>query len=86
MLEYVLEDFLELKASLTQPQMDPLKEFLFSRQRDGLALEEAEGFRLAEYLVLIEAEDPTRLEHLILLNPASGEICVKRISKGEASS
>ena len=78
-LEYVLDDFLELKASLNTNQTQLLKEFLFSRRRDGLHIFPVEGFLWAKSLVVFESRSPDEVEHLIFLNPQDGKIQVKHL-------
>jgi hypothetical protein len=78
-LEYVLHDFLDLKASLDPRRTRPLKEFLFSKEQDGDAISAVDGFLLGQQLVLIQPGDPHSLEHLVFLCPADGGIRVKRL-------
>lgn len=78
-LEYVLEDFLELKASLHPSQAKPLKEFLFSQSLDGRDLSAVEGFLLANHLVVIDPRDPAAVEHLVFLSPGDGGIRVRSL-------
>ena len=79
-LEYVLHDFLEVKASLDPEKAKPLKKFLFSQSLDGETLSTLEGFSLAKQLVLFEQSDPESFQNLIFLNPEDGAIQIKRLS------
>ena len=80
-LEYALQDFLEVKASLDRRKAGPLKEFLFSQGRDGMALSAVEGLHLARQLVLIKEGDPHALRHLIFVTPYDGKFKVRQLSK-----
>jgi hypothetical protein len=80
MLEYVIEDFLDLKARLDAKRAKPLKKFLLSRRLQPGSLSSIEGFHLARQLVLIVPRRPHSFEHLVFLNPVNGAIQVKRIS------
>jgi len=79
-LEYVLEDFLEMKASLNQEKTAALKQFLFSHPVNGHAVSSVEGVVLANHLVVIDEGDPGAIDHLIFLNPGDGRIRVKPLS------
>lgn len=78
-LEYVIEDFLELKAYLDPGRVQPLKDFLFAQSLEGQILINVEGFHLARQLVLIDSGDPQLLDHMVFLNPEDGQIRVKRL-------
>ena len=81
-LEYVLHDFLELKASLHPKKTKPLKEFLFSQKLDGLQVSTVEGFLLAQNLVLIEQPvTPPAIQNVVFLSPKDGRIRVKHLSE-----
>lgn len=75
--EYVLEDFLEVKASLDGDKMRPIKKFLFSQRFEGRVLSSVEGFSLSRQLVLIDRGDPHFFRHLVFLNPQNGWIRVR---------
>ena len=75
--EYVLEDFLEVKAAFTSQMMGPLKAFLLSKGFGNFILSTIEGFCLDEQLVLIRQGDPRSFEHLVFLNPENGRIRVR---------
>lgn len=79
--EYVLEDYLEVKADLERHQTKPLKEFLLSQRRQGFVLSGVEGFCLHPQLVLIGSKNPASFEHLVFLNPHSGMIRVRRLTQ-----
>lgn len=78
-LEYVLDDFLELKTSLTGELTKPIKEFLLSQCPPQTDISTLEGFRLASQLVLIDPTCRALFDHLILLNPLDGKIHVHRL-------
>ncbi len=80
-MEYALQDFLELKASLDERKARPLKEFLFSGGREGMALSAVEGLHLARQLVLIKEGDPNALRQLIFVTPSDGKFRVRHLSK-----
>ena len=77
--EYVLEDYLELKACLRTSKTKPIKTFLFSQKRGGWILSPVEGFSLDRHLVLFRQGDPNSFKHLVFLNPTDGRIQVKQI-------
>ena len=52
--EYVLNDFLELKADVDPKRAEALKSYLLSNGKGRLTLSAVEGFRLNGHLVLIE--------------------------------
>lgn len=79
-VEYAIEDYLEVKASLVREKTGPLKEFLFSRSLKDWEVSTVEGFHLDQQLVLIRETDPETLEHLVFLNPEDGSIRVKKLS------
>ena len=79
-LTYVLEDFLEVKASLDAKKTRALKQFLFSRPLNGHQVSSVEGFLLANHLVVVNEGDPGAVEHLVFLSPRNGRIrinCLK---------
>lgn len=77
--EYVLEDYLELKACLHTGKAKPIKTFLFSQKGKGWILSPVEGFSLDRHLVLFRQGDPDSFKHLVFLNPTDGRIQVKQI-------
>lgn len=79
MLEYVLEDFLELKTSLDTGRTKSLKEFLFSRSVGDGHIASLEGFLLAQSLVVFGETNLDVVEHLVFLNPEDGQIQIKRL-------
>lgn len=79
-LEYVLEDYLEVKASLSPGQSVPLKKFLLAEPPQGSSVLGLEGFRLDEQLVLIDHCDPHQFKNLVFLTPGDGKIRVRALS------
>ena len=80
-LEYVLEDFLEIKTSLAGERMAALKQFLFSQPLNGHQVLSVEGFLLANQLVVVNEGNPHGIEHLVFLSPESGRIRVNHVGK-----
>lgn len=78
--EYILEDFLEVKAALGRHKTQPLKQFLLSQRRKDFVLSGVEGFCLHPQLVLIGSKNPASFEHLVFLNPHTGTIRVRRLA------
>lgn len=77
--EYVLDDFLELKAGMDPRRTKLLKAYLLSQGRKNLALRSVEGFRLNGHLVLIEREECHRLKRVVFFNPDKGSFRIKEI-------
>lgn len=80
-LEYVLDDYLEIKARLNVQKARPLKKFLFSLRARGSSIESFEGFCWNEQIVLLRGGDPQLFKHLVFLNPGDGRIQVKGLLK-----
>ena len=78
--QYVLQDFLELKASLNGKKASPIKKFLFSQEPHDWHLSPVEGFCLDGQLILFQSGDPKSFKHLVFLNPDRGEIRVKNLA------
>ena len=78
--EYILEDFLEVKASVAPHRTKPLKKFLYAQGVKG-ELFVVEGFVLQDQIVLINPNLPASFEHLVFLNPKSGAIWVRKLRK-----
>lgn len=77
--EYVLNDFLEIKAEINPKRAEALKNYLLSMKDRNLSLSLVEGFRLNGHLVLIEKENASTLERLVFFNPDKGLIQIKQI-------
>jgi len=77
--EYVLEDYLELKAEVGPRKAGPLKAYLLSRGEQNLTLRPVEGFRFNGHLVLIEKKNTRRLTRLVLFDPEKGSLRVRNI-------
>jgi hypothetical protein len=77
--EYVLEDFLELKASLSTRRTTEIKNFLFSEKAGGVILALVEGLRLGKHLVVVEAHNSTCVEDIIFVKPGNGQIQIRRL-------
>ena len=80
-LEYVLADFLEVKAGLGQKETRPFKEFLFTLPLDGRHVSPVEGFLVGEHLVVLEKKNPRKVKHLIFLSPEDGTFRVRPLQK-----
>ena len=80
-LEYVLADFLELKAGLGSKETRPFKEFLFKLPLNGRRVSGIEGFLVAEHLVVFEKRNPEKVKHLIFLSPEDGTFRVRPLQK-----
>lgn len=78
-LDYVLQDFLELKADLDTNRTRPFKKFLFSLPLNGCLVKPIEGFILADYLVVLAKRNPEAIGRLIFLNPGNGNFQVKHL-------
>lgn len=78
--EYVLQDFLELKACLGGKKTAPIKKFLFSQEPRNWSLSPVEGFCLDGHLILFQSGDPNSFKHLVFLHPDRGEIRVKMLT------
>ena len=79
MLEYVLDDFLELRASLNASQAKRLKEFLLPQRLAGMSLSTIAGFILANHLVILNSTDWQTIERLVWVEPGAGRIRVKNL-------
>ena len=77
--EYVLEDYLELKAEVGPRKAGPLKAHFLSRGEQNLTLRPVEGFRFNGHLVLIEKKSTRRLTRLVLFDPQKGSLRVRDI-------
>ena len=80
MLEYVVEDFLEVKGSLREDRSFALRNFLSSQRIKGSYLTAVEGFYLEGHLILLDQVDPGSFRHLICVTPGDGRIRVRRLS------
>lgn len=78
-LEYVLQDFLELKADLDTSRTRPFKRFLFSLPLNGCLVKPIEGFILADHLVVLDERSPEAIGRLIFLSPGKGTFQVKHL-------
>ena len=74
MLDYVVGDFLEIKASLGEKESGGLKNYLFSRTIENNRIVAVEGFYLGGNLVLLEKMDPRDFCRLICVAPGNGKI------------
>ncbi len=79
MLQYVLEDFLELKTSLVPQKAKSLKNFLLSQDLAALQLLPAEGFLLDTSLVVFGKTNPQSITHLVFVDPQTGKVQIKRL-------
>ncbi len=79
-LEYVLDDFLELKVRLDTKKTAAVKQFLLSQPWNGHPLSSVEGFLLDKHLVVFHEGDPRAVNRLIFLNPGDGRIRVKSVA------
>ena len=79
-LEYVLQDFLELKASLNKEKARSIQDFLFTQELDSEEFSSVEGFHVGRQLVLIEPTNPYSFKHLVSLNPTNGSIQVRPLN------
>lgn len=77
LFDYVLEDFLELKASIGANKVGTLRTFLESKKGSELSIVPVEGFAVNRQLVLLRKGSPQSFENLVFLNPKSGWIRVK---------
>ena len=77
--EYVLNDFLEIKAQTDPRKAEALRNYLLSMKERNLSLTPVEGFRLNGHLVLIEKENAGTLNRLVFFNPDKGSIRIKQI-------
>ena len=75
--EYVLRDFLEIKAALNVEQTVSIKSFLASKGCLGSSLLPLEGFCVNQQLVLLRSGDPRSIKHLVYVNPSNGLIRIK---------
>lgn len=78
--EYVLEDYLELKAEAGPQKARSLKAYLLSRGERNLTLRPVEGFRFNGHLVVIEKGSARKVTRLVLFDPEKGSIRVKEIA------
>lgn len=78
-LEYVLDDFLELKVCLDAGKTEAVKQLLFSQPLNGHQVSSIEGFLLGHQLVVFHKGDPGTLNQLIFLRPEDGKMRVKRL-------
>ncbi len=81
LLKYVLEDFLELKASPQASRCASLKNFLLSSTTRQSDLYPVEGFRLAGNLVLVGRLDPRIVESVVFVSPRDGKFQVSHFSR-----
>lgn len=79
-VEYALEDFLEIKANLVRAKSGPLKKYLFRGKESRAELEVIDGLRLADNLILVQKESAPKLGAVVFLNPNSGSIRVQKVS------
>lgn len=79
--EYILEDFLEIKACLEAEKTKPIKDFLSSQGTSGFSLKAVEGFALGPQLVLIREDNPQSFRHLVFLHPEHGRIRVRSLRR-----
>lgn len=70
--EYILHDYLELKAALSAKQAKNIRNFLTSNGCIGSSLIHIEGFSVNQQLVLLKSDDPQSIKNLVYLNPANG--------------
>lgn len=75
----MIEDFLELRASLLVEKTKALKEFLLSQSLGHPRISAVEGFLLSHQLVLIGSENTRQIRHVIFLTPRSGKFRVKKL-------
>ncbi|MBI4115403.1 MAG: hypothetical protein HY447_02385 [Candidatus Omnitrophica bacterium] len=80
MLDYVIQDFLELKASLEGDKVRQIKEFLLSQDTDHAVVTPIEGFQLARQLVLVVQGSQRALKRLILVGSEDGKVEIKNLS------
>ena len=77
--EYVLNDFLEIKAEVNPKRAEALKNYLLSMKERNLSLSPVEGFRLNGHLIVIEKR--TLPAKLVFFNPDKGSIRIKQIPR-----
>ncbi len=77
----MVEDFLELKASLVAEKTKALKEFLFSQALDDFEISAVEGFLLSNHLVLIGPNGPPAVNKVVFLNSKNGRIQIQNLSR-----
>ena len=75
----MIEDFLELRASLVAEKTKTLKEFLFSQSLEPSRISAVEGFLLSHQLVLIGPENSHLIKQVVFLTPKSGKFRVKKL-------
>ena len=76
-LSYVIEDYLEIKASVKIEDSEPLKRFLLSRSSSGEGVSPVEGFLLADNLVLFDRTNPQTVQNLVFVCPGNGRMQVR---------
>ncbi len=79
MLDYVVGDFLSIKASLGEEESSVLKSYLFSRMVGNNRIVAVEGFYLGRNLVLLEKINPWDFCHLICVTPGNGKIQAREL-------
>lgn len=79
-LDYVLQDFLEVKTGLGVKGTEAFKKFVFSLPLDGCVVASVEGFLLSDYLVVLDRRNPSTIDRLIFLNPENGSFRVKQLN------
>ena len=84
-VEYVIEDFLELRGCLDTKEMKQAKSVLLSQKACGDNVTSVEGFHLGRQLVLIVRRAPTYFEHLICVCPKEGKIRIRKLRGGRRS-
>ena len=78
-VEYVIEDFLEMRGCLDTKEMKQVKSILLSQHARGDSVTSVEGFHLGKQLVLIVRRAPAYFEHLICVCPKKGKIRIRNL-------
>ena len=76
-LEYIVEDFLEMKGCVNEERSSALRHYLLSQQRGVCHVTSVEGFYWGRHLVLLDKIDPRYFDHLICVTPGNGRIQVR---------
>ncbi len=79
LLEYAIDDYFEIKASLDRVRTKPLKEFLISEGTKELPIYPIEGFLLAESLVVLTSGNGQIPQQVIFVNLNGGKFNVQKL-------
>lgn len=80
LLEYVLEDFLELKAPPLQEKTKALKDLLFSHSAGSGELSLAEGFFFSKHLVVIEPCSSVPVTRVVFVRSGDGHLRLRELA------